>query len=67
MKAMFRGAKRSKTMWLSVALIVFGALGDASAYLQGLLTPKVFNATMIILGVLVAVLRVLTTKPLDEK
>ena len=67
MKAMLRGARRSKTMWLSLALVVFGALGDASAYLQGLLTPKAFNATMIILGVLIAVLRIVTTKPLDEK
>ena len=42
MKALLRGARRSKTMWLSVALIVFGALGDASMYLQGLLTHKVY-------------------------
>lgn len=67
MRAMLRGVRRSKTMWLSIILVTFGALGDASIYLQGLLTPQVFNATMIILGVLIAVLRVVTTKPLDER
>lgn len=62
-----KGALKSKTMWLSVALVVFGALIDASVYLQNVLTPKAFSLTMIVLGVLVAILRLLTTKPLSEK
>ena len=62
-----KGAFKSKTMWLSAALVVFGALIDTSVYLQNVLTPKEFSLTMIILGVLVAILRVITTKPLNEK
>lgn len=62
-----RGACKSKTMWLSMSLVVLGAIADASAYLDDLLSPKVFSATMVVVGVLSAILRVVTTKPLDEK
>lgn len=67
MRRAMRGAMRSKTMWLALALAVFGALYDNFNYIQNIIDPRFYGILLISIGVIVAVLRVLTTLPLDEK
>jgi hypothetical protein len=62
MKAM----SRSKTLWFSVALVVFGALMDNLQYLQSVIDQKYYGGIMIFVGVIVALLRFVTTQPLDK-
>ena len=67
MSRRMRGAMHSKTMWLAIALAIFGAAYENFSYIQGLLDPRWYGVLLMGVGVLVAVLRVLTTLPLDEK
>jgi|GEM_PF-834598 len=67
MRRVMRGAMHSKTMWLALALGIFGALYDNFSYIQNIIDPRYYGILLIIVGVIVAVLRVLTTLPLDEK
>jgi hypothetical protein len=62
-----RGVLRSKTMWFSALLFLLGAISDNSVYIQDLIDPKVYSISMFIIGITISYLRVLTTKPLDEK
>ena len=61
------GALKSKTMWFSVLLVLFGALMDNSVYLKDLIPPQYFSLIMIVIGVIVATLRMVTTQPLAAK
>jgi hypothetical protein len=67
MNKMIRGMLRSKTMWFSALLFLLGAISDNSVYIQDLIDPKVYSISMFIIGITISYLRVLTTKPLDEK
>ena len=67
MNKMIRGVLRSKTMWFSALLFLLGAISDNSSYIQDLIDPKVYSISMFIIGITISYLRVLTTKPLDEK
>ena len=58
---------RSKTMWFSVALVVFGALMDNFSYIQNFIDPKYYGIGYIVIGVIVAILRFVTTQPLEDK
>ena len=58
---------RSKTMWFSLALVVFGALFDNFSYVQNLIDPRYYGFGYIVIGVIVAVLRFITTQPLEDK
>ena len=67
-KAYIRGAFKSKTMWLGGIISALGALSDNSQYLRNIIKDDIgFNTFMIGLGVAISVLRIMTTKPLDEK
>ena len=55
---------RSRTMWFSFALVIFGALFDNFTYLQSVIDPKYYGALLVAIGVIVAVLRFITTKPI---
>ena len=57
---------RSKTLWFSLALVVFGALMDNLQYLQSVIDQKYYGSIMIFVGIIVAVLRFVTTQPLDK-
>jgi hypothetical protein len=57
---------RSKTLWFSLALVVFGALMDNLQYLQNVIDPQYYGGIMIFVGIMVAVLRFITTQPLDK-
>jgi len=54
---------KSRTMWFSLALVVFGALLDNFSYLQGVIDQKYYGIILVIIGVIVAVLRFITTGP----
>jgi len=58
---------RSKTMWLALAVAILGAAYDNFSYVQNIIDPRVYGVLLILIGAAVAVLRVLTTMPLDEK
>ena len=56
---------RSKTMWFSLALVVLGALMDNFSYIQNLIDPKYYGFGYIVIGIIVATLRFVTTKPIE--
>jgi hypothetical protein len=58
-------AHRSKTMWFSLALVVLGALMDNFSYIQDLIDPKYYGFGYIVIGIIVATLRFVTTKPIE--
>ena len=60
-------ALKSKTIWFSLLLAVFGALQAGWGLIDDYLSPKAAGFGALAIAVLVAVLRVLTTKPLEDK
>ena len=58
-------AHRSKTIWFSFALVIFGALFDNFSYVQNLIDPKYYGISFIAIGIIVAVLRFVTSKPIQ--
>jgi hypothetical protein len=60
-------AFKSKTVWFSIALAAFGAMQAGWGLIDDFLSPRVAGFGAVAIAVLVAVLRVVTTKPLDEK
>ena len=58
--------RQSRTMWFSLALVVFGALFDNFTYLQSVIEPQYYGVLLVAIGVIVAVLRFITTQPLKE-
>jgi len=57
--------KHSKTMWFSLLLVVFGALFDNFSSIQGVISDKYYGYSYIVIGVVVAILRFFTTKPIE--
>ena len=55
---------KSRTMWFSLLLVVFGALLDNFSYLQSVIDQRYYGIILVIIGVIVAVLRFLTTGPM---
>ena len=62
-----RKAFKSKTIWFALALAVFGVIEMNVKYFSNYITPEFFGMFSILISVIVAVLRVLTTTPLSEK
>jgi len=58
---------KSRTMWFSLALVIIGSLYDNISYLQSVIDPKYYGITLVVIGIICAVLRFYTTQPLDEK
>lgn len=56
--------RHSKTMWFSLALVVLGALFDLFPTLQSILDPKYYSISLVIIGMVVAILRALTKDPI---
>ena len=56
---------KSKTIWFSVALVVFGALFDNLPYLQSIIDPKYYGIIITVVGVIVALLRYVTKEPIN--
>lgn len=56
--------RHSKTMWFSLALVVLGALFDLFPTLQSILDPKYYSISLVVIGMVVAILRALTKEPI---
>ena len=67
MRRKTRGAMHSKTMWFSMALVILGVVYDNFSYIENLIPPRLYGVLLIFIGIVVAVLRFVTTQPLDEK
>jgi hypothetical protein len=55
--------RQSRTMWFSLALVVFGALLDNFSYLQSVIDQKYYGILLVGIGIIVAILRFITTGP----
>ena len=62
-----KSALKSKTLWFALALAIFGVVEMNVKYFSNYLTPEIFGLFSILISVIVAVLRVLTTTPLSDK
>jgi hypothetical protein len=60
-------ARKSKTMWFAFALVIFGALFDLFPTLHEILDPRFYSISLVVIGIVVAILRFVTTQPLDNK
>lgn len=67
MRRVMRSAMRSKTIWLGLLLVILGALYDNFSYLQDVIHPQWYGIILVAIGVAVAVLRFVTTMPLEDK
>ena len=67
MLAKLKKMLKSKTMWFSGLLMLFGAISDNSDKLQVLLDAHTYNIIMLFVGVAVATLRFVTTQAIDDK
>jgi pyruvoyl-dependent arginine decarboxylase (PvlArgDC) len=61
------GAAKSKTMWFSLALVIFGVIEVNVSLLQSIIPPQYYGLVVMGIGVTTAVLRWLTTAGLDKK
>jgi hypothetical protein len=57
-------AHRSKTLWFSFLLVVFGALFDNFSYLQSVIDQRYYGILLVGIGLITAILRFLTTGPI---
>jgi len=60
-------AFKSKTIWFSMILAVFGVLEMQSELVRQVVGPDKFGAVMLLISAVTAVLRVVTTKAISEK
>lgn len=60
-------ARRSKTMWFALALVILGALMDNLSYIQHLIAPEYYGLVMIGIGIIVAILRFITTDAIGRE
>ena len=67
MRRRTRGAMHSKTMWFSFALVILGVVYDNFSYVENIIDPKLYGVTLITIGIIVAILRFITTMPLEDK
>jgi len=67
MKKSLQGALKSKTMWFSILIAIGGTLQANVYFLQTLLSAKASGYLMLIIGIIVAILRVVTFQSLTDK
>jgi hypothetical protein len=58
---------KSRTLWFSFLLVIFGALMDNFSYLQSVIDERYYGISFVAIGLITAILRFVTTQPLDEK
>jgi len=57
----------SKTMWFGLAISILGVVQANSDILSTVLTPKQYGWLMLGIGIVIKLLRFVTTKPLEDK
>jgi hypothetical protein len=50
-------------MWFSLLLVVFGALFENFSYVQNIIDPRYYGVSFVVIGIICAVLRFITTEP----
>ena len=55
----------SKTMWFSLALVIFGALYDNFSNLQNIIADKYYGLILVAIGIIVAILRFKTSEEIQ--
>lgn len=60
-------ARKSKTMWFALLLVVLGALMDNLSYLQSIIDPQYYGLIMIAIGIIVAILRFVSTETIGQE
>lgn len=58
--------RQSKTMWFSLAMMIFGVVYDNFSYLQNIIDPKYYGIIFIAIGIICAILRFYTSQPLER-
>jgi hypothetical protein len=56
--------RKSRTMWFALLLVIFGALEAGFPYLQSVIDPQYYGVILVAIGVIVAILRFVTTTPI---
>jgi hypothetical protein len=59
--------RKSKTMWFAFALVILGFVAENFNYVQDIIDPKYYGISYMAIGIIVAILRFITTQPLSEK
>jgi hypothetical protein len=54
-------------MWFSLALVILGVIYDNFMYVQNIIDPRLYGILLIAIGIIVAILRFITTLPLDDR
>lgn len=54
-------------MWFSLALVIFGAIYDNFSYVQNIIDPRLYGVLLIAIGIIVGILRFITTGPLEDR
>jgi uncharacterized membrane protein YeaQ/YmgE (transglycosylase-associated protein family) len=67
MKVWISRIARSKTMIFSIMLGIIGAIQASTEFLSTLFSPQAFGFLTFAIGVIAAILRVLTTESLEDK
>lgn len=60
-------ARKSKTMWFALALVILGALMDNLSYIRNLIDPQYYGLVAIAIGIIVAILRFVTTDAIGRE
>ena len=58
---------KSKTMWFSILLVVFGVVQQLAPSFKDLIPAEYYGLVLSIIGVIVGYLRTVTNVPLSEK
>ena len=58
--------RKSKTMWFAFALAMLGSLMELFPYLRELIDPKYYSIILVVIGLVVAALRFVTTQPIER-
>ena len=58
---------KSRTMWFSFALVILGVVYDNFSYVQNIIDPRIYGILLIAIGIVVGILRFITTMPLKDK
>lgn len=67
MRRKARGAMHSRTMWFSLALVILGVVYDNFSYVQNIIDPRLYGILLIAIGIIVAILRFVTSGPLEDR
>lgn len=58
--------RKSKTMWFAFALAMLGSLMELFPYLRDLIDPRYYSIILVVIGLVVAALRFITTQPIER-